>query len=222
MCSFNSSSSQWQDAVDMYRHVIKICEEHSNDAINVDRLQRIHTLENLADLLDAGHSSISVDQCSINDDQSSVSTDQNPFNNDQNTANNDHQCSSSVDQSSVNVDQSSANSDQGLVNTDQSSVNGDQSSANSDQSVVNTDQSSASNDQCSSSADQSSDSGYPLRDEDLRSEVCYYSDNVKCNNCIMGMHIMRVYLICTYIYLKPRSLGIHIRQIRSAHVTTDM
>ena len=43
----------------MYRHVIQIWEEHSNDVINVDRLPRIHTLENLADLLESDHCSIS-------------------------------------------------------------------------------------------------------------------------------------------------------------------
>ena len=43
----------------MYRHVMQTWEKHTNDVISVDRLPRIHTLENLADLLDVQNDSIS-------------------------------------------------------------------------------------------------------------------------------------------------------------------
>ena len=149
-----SSSSQWQDAVDMYRHVIKIWEKHSNDAINVDRLPRIHTLENLADLLDADH-------CSINDDKSpdhpSVNTDQ---------------CSTNTDQCSASTDKCSSSTDLCSNSTDQCSTSTGQSSSSTDQCSVSADQSSSSTDQCSTSTDQSSINRQALRDEDLRSEVC--------------------------------------------------
>ena len=43
----------------MYHHVMQTWEEHTNDVISVDRLPRIHTMENLADLLDTHSDSIS-------------------------------------------------------------------------------------------------------------------------------------------------------------------
>jgi len=42
----------------MYHHVMQTWEEHTNDVISVDRLPRIHTMENLADLLDTHGDSI--------------------------------------------------------------------------------------------------------------------------------------------------------------------
>ncbi|XP_065889670.1 E3 ubiquitin-protein ligase SHPRH-like isoform X2 [Dysidea avara] len=50
---------EWQEAADMYHHVMQTWEEHTNDVISVDRLPRIHTMENLADLLDTHSDSIS-------------------------------------------------------------------------------------------------------------------------------------------------------------------
>ena len=187
------SSSQWQEAVDMYRQVIKIWEEHSNDVIVVDRLQRIHTLENMADLLDADHSfirnesySVNTDQCadqsstiadkcSSNTDQCSSNVDQSSSNTDQYSSNAD-QCSTNTDQHSTNADQSSTNTDQYSSNAHQHS-NADQCSTNTDQSSTNTDQSCSYTDQ-DSNTDQSTISKKPLRDEDLRSEVCYNNTKI--------------------------------------------
>ena len=146
----------------MYRHVIKIWEKHSTDVVNVDRLPRIHTLENLADLLDADHCSVSDGNCSVKANQPPV-----------NSLIGADQCSSSTDQCSVSVNQSSNSADQCSASTDQSSNNTDQCSAIADQC-------SNSSNQCSTSTDQCSGNRQPLRDEDLRSEV-RYSSNPQCN-----------------------------------------
>ena len=171
----------------MYRQVIKIWEEHSNDVIIVDRLQRIHTLENMADLLDADHGSVRNESHSVNTDQCA---DQNSTNTDQLSSNADQhsdadQGSSNTDQHS-NVGQCSTNTDQCFIDVDQCSANTNQCSTNADQHSTNTDQSSTNNDQhstdtdqCSSNTDQSTISKKPLRDEDLRSEVCYNNTKIK-------------------------------------------
>ncbi|KAG7174962.1 E3 ubiquitin-protein ligase SHPRH-like [Homarus americanus] len=47
---------QWPQAVDMYRNVLRSIEEHTN--IKTDCLQRLHTIHNLAEILEAGHQGI--------------------------------------------------------------------------------------------------------------------------------------------------------------------
>lgn len=47
---------EWVEAVDMYRSVLQSVQEHSN--IHTDSLQRLHTIHNLSELLDAKHSGI--------------------------------------------------------------------------------------------------------------------------------------------------------------------
>ncbi|KAK4288850.1 hypothetical protein Pmani_038148 [Petrolisthes manimaculis] len=47
---------EWPPAVEMYRQVLRSIQEHSN--IKTDSLQRLHTLHNLAEVLEAGHCDI--------------------------------------------------------------------------------------------------------------------------------------------------------------------
>nr|XP_045617516.1 E3 ubiquitin-protein ligase SHPRH-like [Procambarus clarkii]XP_045617517.1 E3 ubiquitin-protein ligase SHPRH-like [Procambarus clarkii] len=47
---------EWSQAVEMYRAVLRSIQEHAN--IKTDSLQRLHTLHNLAEVLEAGHSNI--------------------------------------------------------------------------------------------------------------------------------------------------------------------
>lgn len=47
---------EWSQAVEMYRSVLRSIEEHAN--IKTDSLQRLHTLHNLAEILESGHPNI--------------------------------------------------------------------------------------------------------------------------------------------------------------------
>ncbi|XP_064122069.1 E3 ubiquitin-protein ligase SHPRH-like [Macrobrachium nipponense] len=49
-------NEEWKEAVDMYREVLRSVEDHSN--IKTDSLQRLHTIHNLAEILEANHEGV--------------------------------------------------------------------------------------------------------------------------------------------------------------------
>ncbi|XP_068240561.1 E3 ubiquitin-protein ligase SHPRH [Palaemon carinicauda] len=49
-------NEEWKEAVDMYRQVLRSVEDHSS--IKTDSLQRLHTIHNLAEILEANHEGI--------------------------------------------------------------------------------------------------------------------------------------------------------------------
>lgn len=51
----SSSLSQFGRAVEMYRAAMTVWQEHESHDVECDRVQRIHTMENLAELLAKGH-----------------------------------------------------------------------------------------------------------------------------------------------------------------------
>ena len=53
-----SCQEKWADAVERYRDVMRSAEEH-RARIKTDTLQRLHTVTNLAELLEAGHPGVS-------------------------------------------------------------------------------------------------------------------------------------------------------------------
>ncbi len=45
---------KWEEAAEKYREAIRVIEEHKGQ-IKTDTLQRLHTLTNLAEVIEAGH-----------------------------------------------------------------------------------------------------------------------------------------------------------------------
>ena len=67
-----SPSPQQYTAMEMYYSAMKVWEEHESHDVECDRVQRIHTLENLAELLMHGYGYDYDDDCelsSLNEDE---------------------------------------------------------------------------------------------------------------------------------------------------------
>ena len=65
MAGVDIIQERWSDAVDKYREVLRSAEEHK-DRIKTDTLQKLHTISNLAELVEARHEGVSP---TLRDDQ---------------------------------------------------------------------------------------------------------------------------------------------------------
>ena len=65
MAGVDIIQEKWSDAVDKYREVLRSAEEHK-DKIKTDTLQKLHTISNLAELVEARHEGVSP---TLRDDQ---------------------------------------------------------------------------------------------------------------------------------------------------------